>query len=121
VTVNDWSTNMYDRYYAFFSFVDLNWANWKTTISKWNTDFVPCIFPSYNDRINSTSSYKYTFGQDGETTDYINFCNVAKRNIGSKNIVLVNSWNNYQKGTNLEPTEENKSEFLKITRNQFKK
>ena len=80
-----------------------------------------CIFPSYNDRINSTSSYKYTFGQDGETTDYINFCNVAKRNIGSKNIVLVNSWNNYQKGTNLEPTEENKSEFLKITRNQFKK
>ena len=40
VTVNDWSTNMYDRYYAFFSFVDLNWANWKTTISKWNTDFV---------------------------------------------------------------------------------
>ena len=107
--------------YAFFSFVDLNWANWKTTISKWNTDFVPCIFPSYNDRINSTSSYKYTFGQDGETTDYINFCNVAKRNIGSKNIVLVNSWNNYQKGTNLEPTEENKSEFLKITRNQFKK
>ena len=47
--------------------------------------------------------------------------NVAKRNIGSKNIVLVNSWNNYQKGTNLEPTEENKSEFLKITRNQFKK
>ncbi|MCS2303122.1 glycoside hydrolase family 99-like domain-containing protein [Bacteroides ovatus] len=71
--------------------------------------------------MNSTSSYKYTFGQDGETTDYINFCNVAKRNIGSKNIVLVNSWNNYQKGTNLEPTEENKSEFLKITRNQFKK
>ena len=56
-----------------------------------------------------------------ETADYINFCNVAKRNIGSKNIVLVNSWNNYQKGTNLEPTEENKSEFLKITRNQFKK
>lgn len=119
--MNDWSTNMYDRYYAFFSFVDLNWANWKATIAKWNTDFVPCIFPSYNDRINSTSSYKYTFGQDGETADYINFCNVAKRNIGSKNIVLVNSWNNYQKGTNLEPTEENKSEFLKITRNQFKK
>ena len=59
----------------------MNWANWKTTISKWNTDFVPCIFPSYNDRINSTSSYKYTFGQDGETADYINFCNVAKRNI----------------------------------------
>lgn len=121
VTVNDWSTNMYDRYYAFFSFVDLNWANWKSSISKWSTDFVPCIFPSYNDRVNSSSSYKYTFGQEGVTSDYVNFCNVAKRNIGSKNIVLVNSWNNYQKGTNLEPTEENKSEFLKITKSQFKK
>lgn len=121
VTITDWSTNMYDRYYAFFSFVDLNWANWKTTIEKWNTDLIPCIFPSYNDRVNSASSYKYTFGQDGETNDYINFCNVAKRNVGSKNVVLVNSWNNYQKGTNLEPTEENNSEFLTITKQQFKK
>lgn len=121
VTVNDWSTNMYDRYYAFFSFVDLNWANWKATIAKWDTDFIPCIFPSYNDRVNSASSYKYTFGQEGETADYINFCNVAKRNIGSRNIVLVNSWNNYQKGTNLEPTEENQSRFLKVTKEQFKR
>lgn len=121
VTVNDWSTNMYDRYYAFFSFLDLNWANWKSTIAQWNTDFIPCIFPSYNDRVNSASSYKYTFGQDGQASDYINLCNVAKRNIGSDNIVLVNSWNNYQKGTNLEPSAENQSEFLKVTRSQFKK
>lgn len=121
VTINDWSTNMYDRYYAFFSFVDLNWTNWRTTIAKWNTDLIPCVFPSYNDRMNSASSYKYTFGQDGVTSDYINFCNVAKRNIGSKNIVLIESWNNYQKGTNLEVTEENNSEFLTITKQQFKK
>lgn len=121
VTINDWSTNMYDRYYAFFSFVDLNWKNWSVTIEQWSTDFIPCIFPSYNDRPYSASSYNYTFGQDGETSDYINFCNVAKRNIGSKNIVLVNSWNNYQKGTSLEPTEENNSEFLTITKQQFKK
>lgn len=121
VTINDWSTNMYDRYYAFFSFIDLNWANWKTSIAQWNTDLIPCVFPSYNDRINSASSYKYTFGQDGVTSDYVNFCNVAKRNIGSKNIVLINSWNNYQKGTNMEPTEENKSQFLIITQQQFKK
>ncbi len=121
ITLNDWSTNMYDRYYSFFSFVDLNWTNWKNNIAQWNTDFIPCIFPSYNDRIYSSSSYKYTFGQDGETSDYVNFCNVAKRNIGSKNIVLINSWNNYQKGTNLEPSIENQSKFLDITKDQFKK
>ena len=121
VTLTDWSTNLYDRYYAFFSFTDLNWTNWRNTIAPWNTDFIPCIFPSYNDRVNSASSYKYTFGQEGITSDYVHFCNVAKRNVGLQNIVLVNSWNNYQKGTNLEPTKENKAEFLTITKEQFKK
>ena len=91
ITANDWSTNMYDRFYSFFSFVDFNWANWKRTFSDRGVNFISCIFPSYNDRINSTSSYKYTFGQDGNTDDYIIFCNVAKRNIGKENIILINS------------------------------
>ncbi len=121
VTLNDWKTNVYDRYYAFFSFIDLNWTNWRTSIAGYNTDFIPCVFPSYSDRVNSSSSYYYEFGQKGDTSDYIDFCNVAKRNIGKRDIILVNSWNNYQKGTNLEPTEENGGKFLEVTRQQFKK
>lgn len=121
VTLNDWKTNVYDRYYAFFSFVDLNWANWRNTIAASNTDFIPCVFPSYDDRKNSSSSYYYQFGMDGTIEDYVNFCNVAKRNLGSRDVVLVNSWNNYQKGTNLEPTDENKGAYLTVTREQFKK
>jgi len=120
VTLNDWKTNVYDRYYAFFSFIDLNWTNWRNTIQSSSTDFVPCVFPSYDDRKNSSSSYYYQFGIDGDTADYINFCNVAKRNLGSRDVVLVNSWNNYQKGTNLEPTDENGGRFLTVTREQFK-
>ncbi|MDE6152549.1 MAG: glycoside hydrolase family 99-like domain-containing protein [Muribaculaceae bacterium] len=120
VTLNDWKTNVYDRYYAFFSFIDLNWANWRNTIKASGTDFIPCVFPSYDDRKNSSSSYYYQFGVDGDTKDYINFCNVAKRNLGSRDVVLVNSWNNYQKGTNLEPTEENGGKYLTVTREQFK-
>ncbi len=120
VTLNDWKTNVYDRYYAFFSFIDLNWTNWRNTIQSSDTDFIPCVFPSYDDRKNSSSSYYYQFGIDGDTKDYIDFCNVAKRNLGKRDVVLVNSWNNYQKGTALEPTEENGGRYLAVTREQFK-
>lgn len=121
VTLKDWKTNVYDRYYAFFSFIDLSWTNWRNTIDKSGTDLVPCIFPSFSDRVNSSSSYYYEFGLNGSTGDYVDFCNVAKRNIGSKSVVLINSWNDYQKGTNLEPTKENEGNFLTVTRAQFKK
>lgn len=120
VVLREWKTRSYDLFYGFFSFLDINWNNWKTTLAKRNVDFVPCVYPSYNDRKNSSSSYYYTFGDEGKTTDYINFCNVAKRNIGSHNLVLVNSWNDWVNGTNLEPSDLKQERFLAETRGQFK-
>lgn len=120
VTVKDWSTNDYDRHYGYFSFIDINWANWKRTILPWGTEFTPCIFPSYNNRFNVTSSTDYLFGQNGSTANFTTFCNVAKRNMGGSRLVLINSWNDYRKGTNLEPSVENMGNFLSICKSQFK-
>ena len=131
VVVKDWKTRSYDLFYSYFSFLDINWNNWKTTLAKRSVEFIPSIMPSFNDRRSSSSSYYYTFGDGGSDADYINFCNVAKRNIGAHNIVFINSWNDWNNGTNLEPSEEKAAQpaggtadyehFLKVTRSQFKK
>ena len=120
VSVRDWKTRSYDVFFGYFSFLDINWDNWKTTLAKREVDFVPCIYPSYNDRVNTPTSYYYTFSEDGDTEDFVNFCNVAKRNIGSRNIVLMNSWNDWVYGTNLEPSTLKETRFLEETRSQFK-
>lgn len=121
ISLKDWKTRSYDIFYGYFSFLDINMNNWKTTLSRRKVDFVPCVFPSYNDRKSSSSSYYYTFSEDGDPQDYINFCNVAKRNIGSKNIVLINAWNDWAHGANLEPSTLKESRFIDVTKSQFKK
>lgn len=130
MTLNAWKTRSYDVFYGFFSFLDINWNNWKTTLAKRSVDFVPCIYPSYNDRKYSSGSYYYTFGDNGSSADYVKFANVAKRNVGRHNMVLVNSWNDWNYGTNLEPSDQKAVEledgeydylhFLRLTRQQFK-
>lgn len=118
-TLRDWKTRSYDVFYGYFSFLDINWNNWKTTLAKRDVDFIPCIYPSYNDRKNDTKSYYYTFSEDGDTADYVNFCNVAKRNMSPKQIVLLNSWNGWDAGTNLEPSDLKEEKFLTVTKEQF--
>ncbi len=120
VVPNTWKTRSYDLFYSYFSFLDINWNNWKTTLAKRNVDFVPCVYPSFNDRVYDKKSYYYTFGDNGELDDYIDFCNVAKRNIGSHNLVIINSWNDWKYGTNLEPSDLKEGRFLDETRAQFK-
>lgn len=118
--LRDWKTRSYDLFYSYFSFLDINWNNWNTTLSKRDVDFIPCIYPSYNDRVNTPSSYYYTFSEDGDTDDFVNFCNVAKRNMGKSGIVLMNSWNDWVNGTNLEPSVLKEESFLETAKSQFK-
>ena len=33
-TLRDWKTRSYDVFYGYFSFLDINWNNWKTTLKK---------------------------------------------------------------------------------------
>ncbi len=117
VVLNDWSTDNYDRSVFFNSFLDTNWKNWTDSISQWKVDFIPCIFPAFNDKAMSPNSKKYNL--DGDTF-FKNNCNVAKRNMSVERIVFINSWNNFQLGTALEPTKETGETYLNITKTQFK-
>lgn len=118
VDLSNWATNVYDRSVFMPSYTDLNWKNWRDSTSAWKNDFVPCIFPGYNDKVMTPASTNITINRSAEF--YTDMCNVAKGNMGSKRIVLVNSWNNFQLGTTIEPAKEYGSTYLNITKSQFK-
>lgn len=121
LTANDWSTNVYDRYIYYYSFMDINWQRWSELCSAQGVDFVPCIHPSYDDRkYDDQNKYNYVFGADGDTSYFVNNCNVAKRNVGAQKVILINSWNNFHKGWAMEPTQENKGNFVKACYHQFR-
>ena len=103
VNANNWTTDNYDRSVFFNTFVDMNWKNWTDSTKTWNVDFVPCIAPGFNDKAMTPASKNFDIGHTAEF--YTDFTNVAKRNMSSKRIVLINSWNNFQLGTAIEPTE----------------
>lgn len=118
VSMSDWSTNVYDRAVMMPSFTDLNWKNWTDSTTSWNMDFVPCIFPGFNDKAMSPASKLYNI--DRTSRFFTDMTNVAKRNMGSKRLVLINSWNDFQKGTSLEPAKSYGSSYLDISRQLFK-
>lgn len=118
VTSTNWSTDMYDRAYFFNAFSDMSWKNWTDSTNLWKVDFTPTIFPGFNDKKMSPTSKLYDVGRTPEF--YTDYCNVAKRNMSDKRIVLINSWNNFQLGTSLEPATEYGNTYLNLTKAQFK-
>lgn len=121
LTANNWSTNMYDRYLYFHSWMDVNWQRWNEVCQPKGVDFVPCIHPAYNDQVKTGSSaLKYPMGQDGDTGFFTTCCNVAKRNVGSQKVILINSWNDFTKGWAMEPTIENDGAYVRICHEQFR-
>jgi hypothetical protein len=116
IVLNTWSTTDYDRMFAFYSYSDLNYQNWKKTLEGWNIDYVPCIFPGWN---NPSAPTQYVIPRSD--SNYIAYCNVAKRSMGKNRLIMINSWNDFQKGNTLEPAAEYGTNYLTITRRELKK
>ncbi len=119
VVLNNWATDNYDRSVFFPSYSDMNWQNWKDSTTAWTTvDYIPCVFPGYNDKVMTPASKMYDLERSNKF--YTDYCNVAKRNISNKRLVVINSWNNFQVGTAIEPAIEYGESYLELTKKQFK-
>ncbi len=121
VVLSNWTCNGnygYDRSVFYPAFTDQNFKNWNDSTKVWGNNFVPCILPAFNDKIMTPASKN--FNLDRSVQFYTDNCNVAKRNLSNKRIVMINSWNNFQVGTTIEPTTEYEIEYLNITKAQFK-
>jgi len=117
VSMQNMKCTTYDRYVGYFSYMDMNWALWNSTLNSWGKDFVPTVWPAYSRKNETNPSAYYDISRT--PANYINYCNVAKRNMGSKQMVIINSWNEFKFGAALEPCKGFGSDYLKITKDQF--
>lgn len=121
IVLSDWKAEGnygYDRSVFFPAYTDQAFENWNDSTTTWGIDFIPSIMPGFDDKKMLPSSKIYNIARS--TDLYTAMCNVAKRNLGPKRIITINSWNNFQVGTSIEPTEEYKEDYLNITKQQFK-
>ena len=115
IVLTTWNTDDWDRAWAFHSYADLNYGNWNTSLGALNVDYVPSIFPGFHD---ADDEDEYVIERSEK--NYVSYCNIAKRSMGENLLILVNSWNDFQKGTTLEPTVEYNTDYLSITKREFK-
>lgn len=115
VVLTTWNTADYDRWWAFYSFVDLSYQNWKNSLEAMGVEYAPCIFPGYNE---PSSASQRTI--EKTEANYVDYCNVAKRSMGANRMVIINSWNDFSKGTALEPSKKQGNSLLQITKREFK-
>lgn len=121
VVLSNWTCNGnygYDRSVFYPAFTDQSFKNWSDSTKVWGNNFVPCIYPGFDDKVMTPASKNFNLLRSAQF--YTDNCNVAKRNMGNKRIVMINSWNDFQFGTTIEPTTEYGTDYLDITKNQFK-
>jgi hypothetical protein len=119
-----------DRRYLFGPVCDQNFAYWKKELELWpaggltpgqkKLEFVPCIEAGYNYQINTPTNAFVSITRDATGSFYRTFTNIAKRNASASNLVLIDSFNNFQVDTQIEPTNEYGTLYMDITKQEFK-
>jgi len=121
VVLKDWKADGnygYDRSVFFQAFADQSFKNWNDSTTAWGINYIPCILPGFDDKTMSPASKNYNLPRSADF--FTDMCNVAKRNMGTNRIVAIDSWNHFQYGTTVEPTEEYETDYLDTTKEQFK-
>jgi hypothetical protein len=142
--ITDISTDNYDRYSSLYSFTDYNYRYWQEKLSGIGKEYVPTIMPAFDNLVNDPVSNTYLIPRwnsntqsayaisaavneteynfsDIKKSPYQELANVAKRNVGPSRILIVYSWNNFTNGISLEPTHEYGKDYLRYTKEYFKK
>jgi hypothetical protein len=125
---NMYDQGTYDRSYWYPQLIDQNWMYSKEFfMSNWGIDYIPTISPAFNKYVQdgaSNNTYRTPIVPRSEET-FTTQCNVAKRNLGKTRIVLINSFNQWQYDTTIEPTDPEYgngygTKCLDIIKKQFK-
>jgi len=88
-------------------------------------DFVPPVSTPYYTYLLSANAYNEPIVPH-DPDQFQQFCNVAKMNLGNNPMVIIDSFNNWETGSVIEPTEEGYGNgygdlYLKLVKEQFKK
>jgi len=93
----------YERLYWLNQFINENFKyNREYIASNYGIDFMPSVSPSFNMYVNNGSYNSPIVPKDPD--DFTKRCNVAKMNLGKIPLVFVESLNNWQYDSQVEPT-----------------
>ncbi|HEX2394927.1 MAG TPA: glycoside hydrolase family 99-like domain-containing protein [Bacteroidales bacterium] len=97
--------------------IDLSWEHWKSFLEDRSVAFAPSIFPGRNDTVISTSradvlprTAEFFTGQ----------CKLAKYYMDENlRIILINSFNDWHSGTQVEPADNYGATYMDIIKDEF--
>lgn len=110
--------NDYDRYTFFHRIVNLAWEYHKETWLNFDIEYIPTIVPSVNLKLINSGSPTYVIDKNEEW--FRAHCNVARLAVGTNRIVLLDSFNDWNRGTQLESADTYGDQYLTILREEFK-
>ncbi|NME70631.1 glycoside hydrolase family 99-like domain-containing protein [Flammeovirga aprica] len=117
---NMFNNAWYDRHAFLPQSMDLHWQYSKDYyMSKDGLEMIPTVAPSINPKINNPNAT--TFIIDRESDFFWSILNVAKKNIGPSRTIIINSFNDWNFNTQLEPGESYGSSSLELLKKQTKK
>jgi len=131
--------NVLDRFYLFPQECDQNFAYCKKELESWpaggltpgqtQLEFVPEIQAGYNYQITNASSVNLSVPRTANGSFFRTYTNIAKRNASKSHLIIIDSFNDFQHDTQIEPADSsiNTKNFppygtnlLDITRTEFK-
>ncbi len=112
------NVNQYDRLITFDKFTDIAFNYHKETWQNYNIEYIPTVSPSMNTKLQNPGSPTYVIDKD--PLWFRDFCNIARRASGASKIVILDSFNNWNFGTQVESADTYGDEYLQIIREEFK-
>jgi hypothetical protein len=110
----------YDRLIQFEQYVDIALTVSAEETARAGFHYIPQISPSYDATITNPSSLNYVIDKDEAW--FRTFASIAKRasTNNPNNVIIVDSFNNWNFNKQLEPAESYNTQFLDILRDEFK-
>lgn len=117
-TYTNLSNNWYDRIFFFHKMCDQAWTYHQETVNANGLEYIPTLAPSIDPTIGNPGSNNWVAPKDAEW--FAAHCNVARKTAGASKLILIDSFNDWNRGTQLESATSYGEDFLNQVRQEFK-
>jgi hypothetical protein len=108
----------YDRMIMLNKYCDQAWTYHQEALANYGLEYVPTVAPSINPTITNSTNTNYVIEKDAQF--FAEHCNVARKVSGSNKLVILDSFNDWNAGKQIESATSYGDEFLNVLRQQFK-
>src|SRR4030042_354020 len=112
------SNSWYDRYILFHNIVDQALTYSAEKFTEYGLKYGATISPSYDHTITIPGNTDFIIEKDLEW--FTTYCNVAKRSSTAASLVFIDSFNDWNYDTQIEPAQSYGEDYLNLIRQQFK-